>query len=132
MGDICRRHNINFHSFADDQQLYLSFAPTSIGSKESCINKLQDCIAEIRSWMRTNLLKLNDDKTEFIVFGTRQSLSSVGDTTICIGNDTISNKHIVRNLGVMFDSELKGIAHVNKLCSSLYLTIKQVSLIRNK
>ena len=132
LGDICRRHNINFHGFADDQQLYLSFAPTSIGSQESCINKLQDCIAEIRSWMRTNLQKLNDDKTEFIVFGTRQSLSSVGDTTVCIGNDSISNKHIVRNLGVMFDSELKGIAHVNKLCSSLYLTIKQVSLIRNK
>ena len=104
LGDICRRHNLNFHGFADDQQLYLSFAPTSIGSKESCINKLQDCVAEIRPWMRTNLLKLNDDKTEFIVFGTRQSLSSVDDTTICIGNDTISNKHIVRNLGVMFDS----------------------------
>ena len=41
-------------------------------------------------WMRTNLLKLNDDKTELIVLGTRQQLSKVGDVSIMTGNDTIS------------------------------------------
>ena len=40
--------------------------------------------------MRTNLLKLNDDKTELIVLGTRQQLSKVGDVSIMIGSDTIS------------------------------------------
>jgi hypothetical protein len=132
LGDICRKHQINFHGFADDQQLYLSFAPSVAGSKEACIKQLQDCITEIRSWMRTNLLKLNDDKTEFIMFGTRQNLKMVGNTSISIGSDVVENNHKVRNLGVMFDSELRGISHVNKLCSSLYLTIKQVASIRNR
>ena len=40
--------------------------------------------------MRTNLLKLNDEKTEQIVLGTRQQLSKVGEISIMIGNDTIS------------------------------------------
>ena len=39
--------------------------------------------------MRTNLLKLNDDKTELIVLGTKQQLSKVGEVSIMIGNDTI-------------------------------------------
>ena len=47
------------------------------------------CISDICLWMRTNLLKLNDDKTELIILGTRQQLGKVGDVTIMIGNDTI-------------------------------------------
>ena len=49
-------------------------------------------IAEIRQWMTLNLLKLNDDKTEFILFGTRQQLSKL-DTIpvlIAIGDTMVS------------------------------------------
>ena len=28
LGEICRKHKVNFHSYADDQQNYLSFRPT--------------------------------------------------------------------------------------------------------
>ena len=38
---------------------------------------LEKCIQEIRSWMRQNFLKLNDEKTEFLLFGSRQQLSKV-------------------------------------------------------
>ena len=36
----------------------------------TCIRRLELCIAEIRCWMKTNFLKLNDSKTEFILLGT--------------------------------------------------------------
>ena len=32
------------------------------------ILKLNSCLADIRRWMITNKLKINDSKTEFIVF----------------------------------------------------------------
>ena len=57
--------------------------------KECCINNLQSCIAEIRVWMHTNLLKLNDDKTEFIMIDTRQQLARAGNMEIQIGDDMI-------------------------------------------
>ena len=81
---------MSFQSYADDEQIYLSFSPIQPGGKDKCLQSLGACISDICLWMRTNLLKLNDDKTELIVLGTRQQLSKVGDVFIMIGNDTIS------------------------------------------
>ena len=39
--------------------------------------------------MHTNVLKLNDSKTKFVVMGMRQQLILVGELSIKIGDDTI-------------------------------------------
>ena len=46
--------------------------------KTQCIQKIQECIAKIRLWMCTILLKLNNGKTEVLVVGTRQQLETAG------------------------------------------------------
>ena len=89
LGDICRKHGVIFQSYMDHHQNYLSFSPAQPGGKEKCLETLEGCISDIYLRMRTNLLKLNDDKTELIVLGTRQQLGKVGEVTIMIGNDTI-------------------------------------------
>ena len=48
-------------------------------------------------------LKLNNDKTELTVWGTKQQLSKVDDVSIKIGNDTIPAVSSAQNLGVHFD-----------------------------
>ena len=40
--------------------------------------------------MRTNLLKLNDDKMEVMLIGTRQQLSKLPEVTVKIGNESIN------------------------------------------
>ena len=62
LGDICKKYGVNYHCYADDMQNYLSFKPNIKGNQEECISTLELCIAEIRKWMQTNLLKLNDEK----------------------------------------------------------------------
>ena len=91
LGDICRSHGIVFICYADDTQLYLSFRPSSDLSKTNAIKRLEDCIMYIRLWMRTNLLKLNDDKTECIIFGTQQQLKEIQEFTINIGDNSITS-----------------------------------------
>ena len=64
---ICNKHAVTYHLYADDQQLYLAFKPSNAGAKEQCIKQLQGCIEDLHKWMSANMLKLNDDKTEFIM-----------------------------------------------------------------
>ena len=90
-------------------------------------NPLGICISDICLWMRTNLLKMNDGKTELIVLGTRQQFSKVGDVSIMIGNDTISAVPSVQNLGIHFDKELEWVVHINHLTSNLYYILRKVA-----
>lgn len=59
-GRIIRLHNISFHSYSDDTQLYLSFKL----SDTSELASLYSCLLDIKSWMSHNFLKWNSDKTE--------------------------------------------------------------------
>ncbi len=77
LADIIRELGINFHVYTDDHQLYLAFQPIDQDSADVVINKIQRCMVEIKQLMVKNMLKLNDNKTEFIVIGTRQQRSKV-------------------------------------------------------
>ena len=127
LGDICRANDILFHSYADDSQNYLGFQPKQNKSKEKCKHQLETRITQIRKWMKANLLKLNDSKTEFLVAGTKCDLDLTGEINIKVGEDTIKRLESVQSLGIFWDSEIKNTIHFNKLTSTLYLTIKNIS-----
>ena len=152
LGEICRAHGINFSGYADDSQNYLSFRPIkdNLTPQQNCTEHLERCLAEVRTWMRYNFLKLNDSKTEFIVFGVCQQLSKVQDITefivfgvcqqlskvqditVTLGDDTIHETPVVKNLGVFFNKELKHTAHVNRLTSSSFHCLQNSARIRHQ
>ena len=65
-------HALPHHLYANDSQLYVS--PAS-GDSAAALNGLQSCLASVQSWMSTDKLKLNTDKTEFIVSGNERQRS---------------------------------------------------------
>ena len=67
VGDILRKHDIKFHMYADDIQIFLDFVPTVPGEAACCLHKLSSCISDVQKWMLRNKLKLNEDKTEFFI-----------------------------------------------------------------
>ena len=67
VGDIIRRHNICFHCYADDIQLYAAFDHKIPGDCEQAMERITLCISDINRWMLRNKLQLNKDKTEFFV-----------------------------------------------------------------
>ena len=67
--------HIKFHFYADDTQLYIHL---SHKNASSALAKLNACLRDVQ-WMSLSKLKLNPEKTEFIVFGSkaqRQKISS--------------------------------------------------------
>ena len=132
LGEICRGMGVSFHGYADDTQNYLSFRPMpgSLNNQTECIEKLEKCIDAVRHWMQTNFLKLNENKTEFIILGLPKQLKKVGNINIRIGEDIISNVSAVKNLGIFLDAELKHSKHINKLTSSSFNILRNISRVR--
>ena len=104
---IVEKHLPTTLCFADDTQLYLSFKPDDTTCQNDAINAMNRCVDDLRKWMITDKLMINDDKTEFLLIGTRQQLAKIN--TAC--STTVSEYDIdpslcVRNLGVWFDNHL--------------------------
>ena len=87
------------HTYADDTQLYVSFSADSGSEQSAALEAMQSCIVDIRKWMLQDRLKLNDDKTEFIVIGTRQQLAKVNLDSLQVGESIVTAASKVRNLG---------------------------------
>ena len=49
------------------------------------IGRLEKCCHDIRTWMRSNFLKLNDGKTEVLLIGSRQQLSKITLPGVTVG-----------------------------------------------
>ena len=125
---ILRYHNIGYHVYADDTQLYVSF---KYKQSLEAISKLNSCLADIRRWMITNKLKINDSKTEFIVFRSPQRKCDLSGLSVNVGESMITQSSKVRDLGVIFDQFLNLDDHITAICRSTHFYIRNIGKIRN-
>ena len=83
--------------------------------------------------MTEKQLKLNDDKTEALLFqfssSSKPSTVSLPDS-ITLGSHNIPFSDSARNLGFILDSKLSMKKHVIKICQTAYFELKRISSIR--
>ena len=120
LGDIARGLGIDFHAYADDCQLY----------NVSMIKyKMENLLVEIKKWMSSNMLKLNDDKTELLtVQGPR--CNPVDLQSLTIGDEEVGMNKCIRLLGVDFDDNISLKQHVNSVARKCFYTLKNMLRIR--
>ena len=87
-------------------------------------------IAEVRTWLISHKLKLNDTKTEFIIIGTRQQLAKVEIPSVKVGTADIAPLTSIRNLGAWFDDKMSMNDHINKTCSKAFRGLYNIRQIR--
>ncbi|PIK41221.1 reverse transcriptase-like protein [Apostichopus japonicus] len=127
--EIIKRHQVNYHCYADDTQLYLQFDPKMPWTEIQ--EKLQECVNNVGMWLRRNKLMLNDVKTELIIFSPKTQLKDDVTPHITVGTNTIYPASIVKNLGVYFDSHLTMETQVNHIIKSCYFHIRNIGRIRD-
>ena len=120
--------HIKFHFYADHTQLYIHL---SHKNASSALAKLNACLQDVQRWMSLSKLKLNPEKTKFIVFGSkaqRQKISSHFPASIlgCLLHPVDS----VRNLGVWFDTDFSFTEHVKITCKVCFLQMRDLRTIR--
>ena len=81
--------------------------------------------------MTANKLKLNDDKTEAMIVGTRQKLSQLPPSLhLQLDNTSIPISDSVKNLGVILDSSLSMSNFVSATAQACYFHLRHISQIR--
>ena len=87
LSNLIERHSISSQSFPDDSQLLDSCHPDHL---DTTVQRMQNCISEVKLWMDCHKLKLNDDKTESILIKSdRITLPDSAPTSIRVGNSDI-------------------------------------------
>ena len=104
--NIVNRHLPNVHAYADDTQLYLAFKPGNYANETAAVSSIQSCIRDLQNWMLMDKLKLNPEKTEFLILGTRRQLEKVITSHLVVGESRICPSTKVKNLGSWFDPNL--------------------------
>ena len=130
LSDIIVNHFVNHQLFADDTQLQQS-APLS--EVTSLTKELNACTDDIKTWMTENRLKLNDDKTDALLFPFSYSLKPSAvplPYSITLGSHNIPFSASARNLGFILNSKLSMKRHVIKICQTAYFELKRISSIR--
>ena len=129
---ILKKHGVYYHKYADDIQLYVIFDPVIPGSRERAIARMEACVKDIRKLIAQWWLKLNDDKTEMLIFMSKHHLRQYGVCPITIGDSVIPALEDVRSLGlgVKMDQHLSMAQQVTAVCAACNYHLYGLSSIR--
>jgi len=107
----------------------VSFKPDDANAQDEAIRAVENCIKDIRNWLIEGRLLLNDDKTEFLVIGTRHQLNKLNPSVLHVGDHTIDNSVNERNLGRIFDNSFRMDTHINQVCKTAFYHIHNIRRI---
>ena len=103
IADIIKKHDLLYHLYADNTQLYISFNAGCCADLEEAKLCVERCVEEIDLRMFKNLLKLNQDKTELVIISSKIR-NGPNLEYVRVGDEFIAPKLSLRNLGVIMDN----------------------------
>ena len=113
--------------YADDT--HLTYAGNCVDNLQLYLN--QD-LENVLKWLRVNKLTLNRTKTEFMLIGSRQRLSTLAvSPTITIYDNQVSQVTTAKSLGVTIDNKLDWRSHIDKLTKKVASGIGAIKRIRH-
>ena len=78
-----------------------------------------------------NKLKINDSKTELIVFQSPQAQQDLSGLSVIVGASIIQQSATVRNLGIIFDQFLSLDDYISSVCRSTHIHLKNINTFRH-
>ena len=124
IADIIKLHKLQYHLYADDTQLYISFKTDCSYGLSPAKRRFECCVNDTDCGMVNNGLKLHQNKTELALisskFRSRPSLEFIQ-----VGDEKIQPKSSARNLGVIINQCLDLTDHQKKNLPFLPLSFEE-------
>ena len=117
LDNIISDHGLQGHMYADDCQIYIAFNTQSATQAE---HKIEACLSNIKEWMNHNFLKLNPNKTNFIILNSKRNISNMPSISLKFNSCNVPPIDSVVSLGVNISNTLdfnKFISRKVQICS---------------
>lgn len=114
-------HDCLLVQYADDTQFVLT---GDINNINQLVKRSEDILTTAKNYFNKNGLLLNESKTQFIFFGSRQYISRIPlEISIKCNDTSIVPSKKVKNLGVYMDSHLTYDIHIDEMYKKVIGTL---------
>lgn len=116
-------HGVSIFQYADDTQVLISGRKQDI---HSLIYRMEQTLCALSKWFSTNSMKVNADKTQLMVFGTKAMLRNFPEVRLNFGGSVITESRTAKNLGLVMDRFLTFDSHIDQLvgkCTGMLLAL---------
>ena len=123
--------DVRLNAFADDHSLSCAFKANNRDQEVDTINSLEHCLLDVNKWMNQNRLKMNTEKTEFIIFGSGQNLPKCSTENINVCGDVVECSNKIRLLGMWLDTGLTFKHQISMKCHTAMFNLQKIRQIRS-
>ena len=124
---ISKHPDVKFHLYADDTQLFIHLTHKNA---ETAFDRLGKFLEDVKLWLCANKLKLNADKTDFIIFGSKSQQKKLNPFfPVNILGESLIPSDAVKNLGVWFDSDFSFTKHAKNVCKLCFIQMTNSTVL---
>ena len=118
--------SVRLNAFADDHSSNYAFKANNREQEAETMNCLEQCILNVNRWMNQNRLKMNTDKTEFILLGSWQHLRTCSTKNINVCGNLVKCSEQIRLLGTWLDQSLTLKHQINMKCHTEMFNLQKI------
>ena len=107
-------NSIILNGFTDDHSVCKNFTAGNKDQEQQTKTDLEEALKQIKCWMETMHLKLNSDKTEYILFQSQVQLKKISPEPLNAHGNLIEICKVVRYLGGFLDQQLNFKQHIKE------------------
>jgi hypothetical protein len=122
---IIKRHNFDFHVFADDLQLYFHYT-----GETSELFQLNACLKDIKKWSEDNFLQLNERKTNVINITVKGFDYKINNIRLMDENFELLT--CAKNLGFIIDERLSFDQQITSVCKKGFAMLRSLWRISSR
>ena len=120
--EVVAKHKVDINGFADDHALLKTWLSGCIAAERAVIIKLEVCLTDVKNWMGSCRLKMNCEKTEFIVFAPSRQIHKCISKEIEVAGQKVTRVPQIKYLGTFLDAGLTLKFHISQKSVRKYLT----------
>ena len=124
--------DLTLNGFADDHSVRKTFRPDKLDHYQelNTIAVIEKSMLDIKAWMDSVRLKMNNSKTEFIYFGGSKQLEKCTTNQINVNGELIPRSQTTRYLGAYLIATLNLKQHIKIKCKTAMLNLLKIKATR--